>query len=334
MRVARRITASAFLLLCAGLPARADLTINATFDSSITGLAGASQIEASINAAISNVTSSITSPNHLTVSIDFQNMSTGLGQSNTTAYSVSYFDYYNALKVAATSPTQLAALASLGTPPTNENSVNPVNGSTQIIITSAEGRNLGFNTPGASGPGGTNDGVIGLNTSITSPPNGLNSNTYSLQSVATHEIDEILGIGGTGSNLGSTGGVGDLDLFRYSAPGVRGYSTNPNATAYFSINGGTTVLSFFNQVAGADYGDWKSDPLPAGFGPQVQDAFATPGSAPTLGVNELTAFNVIGYGLVPSSVPEPASVLMVGVGLALTVWTFRTRKPAKTPAPV
>ncbi len=119
-------------------------------------------------------------------------MSSGLGQSSTTFYNVHYYDYYNAFKAVATSPAQLAALASLGAAPANGNSGNPVNGSTLITISSAEGRNLGFNTPGATGPGGTFDSVIGLNTSLTSPPNGLNSNTYSLQSVATHEIDEVL----------------------------------------------------------------------------------------------------------------------------------------------
>ncbi len=337
MRVARRITVSAFLLLCAGLPARADLTINATFDSSITSLANATQIEASINSAIANVTSSITSPNNITVSIDFQNMSSGLGQSSTTFYNVHYFDYYNAFKAVATSPAQLAALASLGAAPTNESSVNPASMAAprSLIHVGRGGVTLGFTTPGATGPGGSFDSVIGLNTSLTSPPNGLNSNTYSLQSVATHEIDEVLGIGGAGSNLGNSGAVGDLDLYRYSALGVRSYTTDPSATPYFSINGGATVLSYFNQAGGgSDYGDWASNPNPAGFGPQVQDAFGTPGTSLMLGPNEITAFNVIGYGVLPSSVPEPTSVLMVGVGLALTVWKYRPRKTAKTPAPV
>ena len=132
--------------------------------------------------------------------------------------------------------------------------------------------------------------MIGLNTSITFYPGQPNNGTnYGLQAVANHEIDEALGIGGTGSTLGGspTGPVGDLDIFRYSAPGVRSYSTVQTTSpySYFSIDGGKTVLSYFNQTAGADYADWLSNPIPSGFSPQVQDAFGQPGTNPALGIN-------------------------------------------------
>jgi hypothetical protein len=169
---------------------------------------------------------------------------------------------------------------------------------------------------------GTYDTEILLNTSITSPPNGLSGN-YGLQAVANHEIDEALGIGGTGSFIDSGFGgspVGDLDLYRYSAPGVRTLSDVQTTTpfSYFSINGGTTVLSYFNQTAGADYGDWLSNPIPGGFSPQVQDAFGEPGTNPALGSNEITAFEAIGYGVNAntSAVPEPTSLTLLGLGLA------------------
>jgi len=63
------------------------------------------------------------------------------------------------------------------------------------------------------------------------------------------------------------------------------------------VNGGTTVLSYFNQDARGDYGDWLSNPIPNGFLVRVQDAFGQPGTNPALGVNELTALNAIGYDL-------------------------------------
>jgi hypothetical protein len=313
----------AIVMLCGH--AKADLVINATFDSSITSLPNAAAIEGAINSAIKVLEQNISTS--IKVSVDFQNMPSGLGQSQTTEYGISYFDYYNALKAAATTPAQLTALASLGAPPTSETSANPVNGGTTMVITSADGRALGFNTPGATGPGGTFDSVISLNTSITSPPNGLNGSTYSLMSVAMHELDEVLGIGGTGSNLGNGGtAIGSLDLFRYSAPGVRSYTTNANATSYFSIDGGNTVLSFFNQQAGADYADWSSNPIPGGFPVQVQDAFGTPGTNPTLGSNELTALNVVGYSL--SAVPEPSSLAMLGSAvLFVSGYGWLRRKP-------
>jgi hypothetical protein len=317
---------AAFLVL---LPtAKASLTFNATFDSSLTS----ADITA-IQAALGVISSSISSPNNITDTLYFTSMGSGLGESTTGIYTVSYDAYYNALKAVATSSTQLTAIASLGTAPTGPASGNPVNGSTQVDITGAEGRNLGFNTPGVVTVGGNEyDTEISLNTSITSPPAGtLNGTNYSLEAVAMHEIDESLGIGGTGSTLtgsGSlTGAVGDLDLFRYSALGVRSYSNTQSTSplAYFSIDGGATALSYFNQTSGADFADWLSNPIPGGFPTQVQDAFATPGTNPSLGANELTAFNVIGYQL---STPEPSTFGLVGLGLVFGCGFVRRKRRA------
>jgi hypothetical protein len=321
------LPAIAIIFFSAGAPAYAStLTINGTFDSSITSLPNAGAIEGAINLAISTIEGDIASPRNITVAIDFQNMNSGLGESTTSPVTVSYFRYYNALKAIATSPDQLTALASLGVAPVNNASLNPVNGTNLITLTTAEARNLGF-----SGDQGTLlgsfDTVIALNTAITSPPNGLDGN-YSLESVAMHELDESLGIGGTGSNLGKLGGVGDLDLYRYSAPGVRSYTTDPSAVSYFSIDGGNTVLSYFDQVGGADYADWASDPVPPGFPVQVQNAFGQPGADPTLGPNELIAFESIGYSEITTA-PEPSTLLLCGSVLAVIAGVRKRRLSAK-----
>ena len=320
----------AVVMLCGH--AHAGLTIVPTFDSTITSNSNAVAIEGSINAAIGVLEADIKT--NVTVTVDFNAINSGLGQSQSTFYNVSYFDYYNALKAVATSPAQLTALASLGPAPTSESSPNPLNGSTQMSITSADGRALGFNTPGGQGPGGTFDSVVSFNLANTSPPNTQNGSFYALQAVAAHELNEVLGTGGAGSNLGATDtAIGSLDLFRYSAPGVRGYTTDPTANAYFSIDGGNTVLSYFNQTAGADYGDWKSDPIPAGFGVQVQDAFGEPGANPALGVNELTALNVAGWGLTSQAVPEPSTVTMLVTAVLVASgfgWSRRNSRVGKT----
>jgi hypothetical protein len=98
----------ATILLGTGTLAHADsITIVPTFDSSITSLADAASVEGAINAAIGAIEGYITSPNNITVSIDFQSMTSGLGESATSIYNVSYYSYYNALEAVATSPTQL-----------------------------------------------------------------------------------------------------------------------------------------------------------------------------------------------------------------------------------
>jgi len=55
-------------------------------------------------------------------------------------------------------------------------------------------------------------------------------------------------------------------------------------------------------------------PLPAGFSPQVQDAFGEPGPQPTLGPNEITAFDAIGYDVVPAPLIGFGFPVFLGVG--------------------
>src|SRR5579863_1264152 len=75
------------------------LNIIATFDSSITSDPNAAAIEGAINSAISFYDTTFTTATAapIGVAIDFQEMSSGLGQSNTTLYKVSYQSFINAL---------------------------------------------------------------------------------------------------------------------------------------------------------------------------------------------------------------------------------------------
>ena len=320
LRLTLPMIVAATLTLCAG-PAYGDVALNIipTFDSSITSDPDAAAIEATINSAVSYYDSTFTTHTGapIGVTIDFAEMSTGLGESTSGVYKESYSSYITALHAASSGDaTDTTALGGLPISATN-----PVTGSANIDVKSPNARALGFAAPGVvTGPhGGTFDGVISLNTSITTPGSPGSTLQYSLLAVTEHEIDEVLALG---SDVGGTGFFADPageDLFRYtSTPGVRSYTTAGD-NAYFSLNG-TTDLVQFNQDPAGDYGDWWSHngggnpgPNPP---PRVQDAFGFPGTSPTLatdpGTPEIIALDALGYNLALAPVPEPASLLLFG----------------------
>ena len=252
----------------AGTPIYAGLLIVPTFDSSITSDPNAAAIENTINQAINIYEADFADP--ITVTIKFQEMTTGLGQSNWWYYSISYQSFISHLAADATTSDDITALAHLPS-----GAVNPVNGSTSINVKTANLRAIGINGL-PSGLAGGVDGIIGLNTHITNIGSPGTSGQYSLLATTEHEIDEVLGLasGLPGNLLG--GNPLPEDLFRYDGSGNRSFTTNTSAHAFFSIDGTTNLAQFDNQNDGGDWGDWQSKPRPPGTPPQVQDAFATP----------------------------------------------------------
>ncbi len=310
-------------------PAKANLVIDPVWANSISSDPNAATIEGTIDTAISNFETDISNP--VTVYINFTEATSGLGGSNTTAYVVPYSNYLNGLENnQILSLNDSTALNSLGltAPYTAPNpTTNPVNGSTSIETSGPLLRALGLGalasaTSSASSP----DSTINFNTnlvydSLGTPPAGK----YSLEAVVSHEIDEVLGIGGQGSMLNNVvggytaanGAVGTTDLFRYSAYNTRSYTTAAGADPYFSIDSGATNLDYFNQSAipNTDYGDWGNGITGSGSGntpPQVQDAFGAPGIAPSLGRSEMTALDVVGWNLTA----QGAALEQVNIGRA------------------
>ena len=305
--------------------ARANLTITPTFDSTITGSAYASTIEADINSAISFYNNTFTNP--ISVNIYFRTSTSGLGQSNTVQYSNSYAAWTAAQAAnSAAHPNntdEATAIANLG-------SGNQPN---NIQEGSAGLRALGFSTPDLLNSGGTigsgsgyvYDGIITLNSNDLSGWGGGGS--YNPNRVIQHEVDEVLGAGGAGSQLNNTTNnkttatIGPMDLFRYSAAATPSYTTSTTATSYFSINGGTTDIVSFNQSGTGDYGDWGGPP-----NNYVQDyaVSASQGAASvSLTSPEGISLQAIGYD---TPVPEASTLALFGVAMAGLVMLPRKRR--------
>jgi hypothetical protein len=307
------------------------LIINPTFDSSITGNANAAVLEADINTAIGIYQSLYSDP--VTVSMLFRYSTTApngsalgaglLAQSNYTLYSLAYGNFITALT--ADQKTANDALAVAHLPPAGAFPNNPL----QMDPSSANGRAVGLNTPGAMdstsavGTGGTLDGIVTLNSSQPfqlSRVGGIASNKYDIMQSIEHEMDEVLGLGSilpSTTDFTGNAAVRPQDLFRYSAPGVLSLNSSGTISCYFSINGGVTRLASFNQNAGGDYGDWGTSTNPL-----VQLAFSSPGTQSDVSATspEGVALDVIGYDLRP--VPEPSAMALLGLGL-FGMWARR-----------
>jgi hypothetical protein len=273
------------------------LTIQATFDSSITSNPNAAAIEAMINRAISFHESLFSDPitihirfRYATTSPDGTPLSAGtISQSDFVVYQIPWSAFINALRADAKTSNDNLANASLPGAPLSA-SVKP---------SSANGRAVSLNTPtamfanGTIGNGGPYDGIVTLNSTapyqFTRP---VNTSNFDAQRATEHEVDEVIG-------LGSNATVSDLrpqDLFSWSSAGQRNVTSS--GVRYFSINGGSTNIVNFNQLSNGDLGDWVSGPCPQEH-PYVQNAFGCTGQFSDISSTSPEGINldVIGYDL-------------------------------------
>jgi PEP-CTERM motif len=229
----------------------------------------------------------------------------------------------------------------------NDGSLN----NTSLRLTNANAKALGFAVNSAS----TGACASSCDASITfgnafawdyNPNNGITAGAYDFVGIATHELGHALGfISGvdildTNSPNPTVPGpfssnqfnyVNSLDLFRFSAlskaSNVIDWTADTRAK-YFSIDGGVTNQAGATFSTGRTFGDgnqashWKDN-----LGLGIMDPTASQGERLAISDNDKTAFDVIGWNLV-SSVPEPGTYIMFGMGL-LTIGLKR-RASAKT----
>jgi hypothetical protein len=287
-----------------GPSATTHITINATFDASVTTATGiTANYESAVNSAIQFFESEITTA--ITVDIHFGWGEVGgatidagaLGESSSSNLTYSYSDIYNAVQgLTGKSAVQSAAYATLpATDPTGGGTFN---------VTTAQAAALGLQSNA-----GQLDGSVGLDAtsaffwSQSQPQAG----SYDAVSTFEHEISEVLGRSAEG---GKNSTYTLLDMFRYTAadqgtadapgsavggreePFAGGY--NANTQSYFSYNGSTVTLPFDTNadvLAGNDVADW---------GPTVNnDSFGggSTGAVAPVSTTDLQVMNVLGYSL-------------------------------------
>ncbi|MBV8594160.1 MAG: NF038122 family metalloprotease [Caulobacteraceae bacterium] len=345
--VSKRAAAMAILALAAlsvGGPAGA-ITIHATFDSSITAMANASQIEAAFNTVAGRFDTALNDPSTINIDVSWGSVdgrtlpASALGGSIDNLYG--YFSYGQVKGFLTAEARANPGDAVLAGAVAHLPAAAP-GGLTRYVIPSAEAKSLGlFFVPQTALDGYI--GFAGSAASYTFSSSGpVAANTYDFDGVAAHEIEEVLGRM-SGIAGPSPGYRTVLDLFRYSAPGVM--SDSYSAPAYFSLDGGATSLGAFNVSAkGGDRSDWAT-PDASG---DIQDAFIPKGQRLTVSAADLTALDILGLGNGPghgfqaagfalpdgdlplnSAAPEPWSWSLMLAGFAMAGARLRRRRPLR-----
>lgn len=231
------------------------LTFHLTYDSSTTNAPPG--FFTAFQAAIDLLQTTYTDPITINMQVGWgeingRSLSPGnLGQSSTFQNAIySYSQIRDALKTDAKTPDDAVALANLpATDPT---------GGASFVMANAQAKALGLLSANAPGI----DGYVGFNTNANydfDPVNRAVAGQYDFFGLACHEVTEVMGRYGLGQNGASSGRYSPIDLFRYSSPGV--LDLTPTNGAYFSIDGGHTLINTFNGTGGGDLSDWAGSTL-------------------------------------------------------------------------
>jgi hypothetical protein len=317
------------VLLWAALPALASLTY--TCDPSIgTGTCAALQgstVAGEYNSIFTNINANIY--------ITYANIG-AYGESFPVNTAVPYSVYYAALGLSTNDPMAYSSL----TVSDPLSAYGNTNGDIDISPALASALRItygGANTAGETAVGSPctlgspncYSGVVEVSTEYpfnfpTSPSDSQSGLDFF--TIVEHETNENLGtISCIGTDISNesydqcnpTGtDASPADLFRYASSGVRSFLGSANGTpAYFSIDGGVTdIADYHNSPDDGDYGDWTDN---LNF-IKVQDYELSDGTIDitTDGGAEIDALNAVGFN-VNSSIPEPGTLELLGVGLAI-----------------
>lgn len=307
------------------MPATA-LTITPIWDASITALPDAGVVKAAFTAVANDYAASFSAPVAVYINVGWGEVAgTALPLNAVGASSTNLLGYFSYAQTRALLPhATLSATAPAGV--------------ANYVIASAEAKALGLVAATQSSPDGY-IGFAGRTAGYSFSPAGLTAKLYDFQSIAAHEIAEVLGrLSGVGTNAWRT----PFDLFRFAKPGTLSYSNN--SAAYFSVDGGVTNLANFNYSrSGGDRSDWATAVTTF----DASDAFIGRGQRKNITAVDLAVLGAIGwdgsnlgnsganpsaiaFGLITPGVPEPAmwTMLIAGFGLVGAALRRRTWRPA------
>jgi hypothetical protein len=294
MKKAGCLRFSKWALLLWASPVQA-LTINVTYDSSVTSLANAAQVQAAFATAAQTFQSYYLNPITVNLTVYWGNtgpFSSGIGLGASITELVGTYNYSqlsNALRNSRSTAADTNSFASL---PASD----PIAGNSWWVPR-AEAKALGLSGVSANDPDA--DGEIGFASDVSYTFDATNravAGKYDFIGVAQHEISETMGRI-PGLNFGFSGYV-PYDLFRFAADGARSFDPNANSV-YFSVDNGVTPLRFFNaSINGGDIQDWASGGAPDAF-----DAFSSSGIKLDLSAVDLMTLDVIGYKLLVVASP-------------------------------
>jgi hypothetical protein len=275
-----------FLGLLSFHPASA-LTFNVTYDTSVTSLTNAAQVEAAFAVATQTFQSLYTNKMTVNLTVYFSS-SVGLGESSYPLVgNPSYTQLTNALRAARTTAADSNSVASLP-------AFNPI-GSSVWWIPRAEAKALTALSPpyNVSPTNPATDGSVSFASTVSYAFDATNRSVagkFDFIGVAEHEISEVLGRSFLLNY--SLSGYEPNDLFRFTNSGARSLNVN-DANVYFSADNGVTGIKFYyGDVNSGDVQDWETYAPADAF-----DAYLSRGDEATLSAADLTALDVLGYNL-------------------------------------